>query len=168
MTSPSFDTAAASAEHDDRRSPRAIDMEAFIPAALTDLAQKITATASATYRPRFGVGITNWRVIALLASEPWIAPVQICETTGLDKAAVSRALRDLAADGLVESRGGDGRRRVPVALTARGLAVHDRIVGVALIRQEHLLSGFSAQERAQLKDFLTRMRRQVETIKAAD
>src|SRR5271165_6660914 len=138
-----------------RRSALAIDMDAFIPAALTNLAQKITATASATYRPRFGVGITDWRIVALLAAEPWIAPVRIRESTGLDKAAVSRSLRDLAKAGLVEVRGGKpNRRRLPVALTSKGLAVHDRIVGVALARQELLLKGFSADERAQLRDFI--------------
>ncbi|RBP03097.1 DNA-binding MarR family transcriptional regulator [Roseiarcus fermentans] len=169
MTMPSLQTVPESEAEDDRRSALAIDMDAFIPAALTNLAQKITATASATYRPRFGVGITDWRVIALLAAEPWIAPVQICESTGLDKAAVSRALRDLLAEGLIEARAGDSnRRRVPVALTAKGLAVHDRIVGLALERQERLLEGFSAEERAQLRDFIVRMRRRVETIKASD
>ena len=105
----------------------------------------------------------------MLAAEPWIAPVQICESTGLDKAAVSRSLRDLAAEGLVETRGVDGaRRRVPVALTAKGLAVHDRMVGLALERQERLLEGFSAEERAQLQDFIVRMRRRLETLRAAD
>ncbi len=143
-------------------------MDAFIPAALTNLAQKITSTASATYRPRFGVGITDWRIIALLAGEPWIAPVRICEATGLDKAAVSRSLRDLAKAGLVEVRAGEpNRRRLPVALTAKGLAAHDRIVIVALERQERLLKGFSSDERAQLRAFIARMRREVETIKTS-
>ena len=168
MTSPSSPTVPAHKAEDDRRSARAMDMDAFIPAALTNLAQKITAGASATYRPRFGVGITEWRIIALLAAEPWIAPVQICESTGLDKAAVSRGLRDLAAEGLVEARGVDGaRRRVPVALTAKGLAIHDRMIGLALERQERLLEGFSAEERAQLQDFIARMRRRLERIRAA-
>ena len=63
---------------DDRRSALAMDMDAFVPAALTNLAQKITASASATYRPRFGVGITDWRIVALLASEPWIARACWC------------------------------------------------------------------------------------------
>jgi len=153
----------------DRRSPLAIDMDSFIPAALTNLAQKITATASAAYRPRFGVGITDWRIVALLAAEPWVAPVRICEATGLDKAAVSRSLRDLARSGLVEVRSGEpNQRRLPVALTAKGLAVHDRIVGMALARQEQLLKGFSPDERAQLKDFIVRMRREVETFKAKE
>jgi DNA-binding MarR family transcriptional regulator len=164
--SPSTPSADLSA---DRRSALAIDMDAFIPAALTNLAQKITATASATYRPRFGVGITDWRIIALLAAEPWIAPVRICEATGLDKAAVSRSLRDLAESGLVEVRSGEkNRRRLPVALTAKGLAVHDRIVGLALARQERLLRGFSHDERAQLRSFIARMRREAETFKAKD
>ncbi len=169
MTSSASLTVSASETVDERRSALAIDMDSFIPAALTNLAQKITAVASAAYRPRFGVGITDWRIIALLASEPWIAPVQICGSTGLDKAAVSRALRDLAAKGFVEARGGEGnRRRVPFALTAKGLAVHDRIVGLALERQEHLLEGFSPEERTQLEDFITRMRRQVEAVGASD
>ncbi len=150
----------------DRGSALAIDLDAFIPSALTNLAQKITSTASAAYRPRFGVGITDWQIIALLGAEPWIAPVRICEATGLDKAAVSRSLRGLLKAGLVEARAEEpSRRRLPVALTAKGLAVHDRILMVALKRQEQLLADFSSAERDQLRDFIARMRRRVESIK---
>ena len=149
----------------DRQSKRAIDMNTFVPAALTHLAQKLTTTASATYRPRFGVGITDWRIIALLASEPWIAPVKICEATGLDKAAVSRSLRSLVEAGLVELRGGEtNRRRLPLALTAKGLAVHDEIVEIAQRREARLLEGFSSAERKQLLDFIARMRRAVDEL----
>ena len=144
-------------------------MDFFVPAALTNLAQKITATASAIYRPRFGVGITDWRIIALLAAEPWIAPVRICEATGLDKAAVSRSLRDLMKAGFVEvSNSSPNQRRVPVALTAKGLAAHDRIVAVALARQEQLLKSFTPDERAQLRDFIARMRRELDAVRDED
>ena len=98
-------------------------------------------------------------------AEPWIAPVRICEATGLDKAAVSRSLRGLLKAGLVEARAEEpSRRRLPVALTAKGLAVHDRILMVALKRQEQLLADFSSAERDQLRDFIARMRRRVESI----
>lgn len=149
-----------------RRSSRhALDMEKFIPATLVYLAQKISATASAIYRPEFDVGITDWRIIALLAYEPWIAPVRIAEATGLDKGAVSRSLRDLAAAGIVEIAGGKAnQRRLPVALTAKGLSLHDKIVKIALARQERLLAGFSERERATLRGFLARMRTQVEAM----
>jgi DNA-binding MarR family transcriptional regulator len=153
------------ADDNDRRSARALDMSAFVPAALTFLAQKISTSASAIYRPRYGVGITDWRVMALLAAEPWIAPVRISEATGLDKAAVSRSLRDLAARGLVEiGDRGENRRRLPVALTRKGLTIHDELVKIALAREALLLEGFSPKERTTLQDLLARMQRQVDAL----
>ncbi|MGZ8371920.1 MAG: MarR family transcriptional regulator, partial [Rhodoplanes sp.] len=50
-----------------RASPHALDLDNYIPAYLTYLAGKISASASAIYRPRFGVGITDWRIMALVA-----------------------------------------------------------------------------------------------------
>jgi DNA-binding MarR family transcriptional regulator len=148
-----------------RRSKHALDMETFVPAYLTYLAQKISASASALYRPQFGVGITDWRIIALLAVEPWITPGRICDATGLDKGAVSRSVQYLTEAGLVELQDGNGtQRRRPLALTAKGIGVHDRIVKLAAEREEQLLACFSAEERAQLIDFLARMRAQVEAI----
>jgi DNA-binding MarR family transcriptional regulator len=148
-----------------RRSAHALDLETFVPSALTNLAQRITTTASAAYRPRFGVGITDWRVMAMLGAEPWIAPVKICEATGLDKAAVSRSLRDLGRAGLVECRPGEpNQRRLPFALTAEGLRVHDELATLARAREDKLLKGFSAEERALLGEFIARMRREVEGL----
>jgi len=142
-------------------------MLSFVPSALTNLAQKITSSASATYRPRFGVGITDWRIMALLAAEPWIAPVRICEATGLDKAAVSRSLKDLADSGIIEARASEpNQRRVPVALTDKGLAVHDEMVEVALSRESRLLKGFTPDERRKLRDFIARMTATVEELRA--
>jgi DNA-binding MarR family transcriptional regulator len=155
-------TALAAQTPRDRRSPRALDLRTFTPAVITLLAQKISATASALYRPRFGVGITDWRIMALLAAEPWIAPVDIAEATGLDKAAVSRSLRDLRDAGLIEFSGEPSqRRRRPIALTPKGLGVHDQIVEVALARQTRLLADFAPAERAALTDYLGRMLRAV-------
>lgn len=147
----------------DRRSPCALDLRSFTPAAITLLAQKISATASASYRPRFGVGVTAWRIMALLAAEPWIAPVRIAESTGLDKAAVSRSLRDLREAGLVEANG-EARRRAALALTPEGLRLHDGLAEAARERERRLLEGFSGPERAHLQDYIGRMLRAIEEL----
>lgn len=147
----------------DRRSQHALDLDAFIPAHLTYLSQNISASASALYRPRFGVGITDWRIMAFLAVEPWTAAARICEHTGLDKGAVSRSLRDLVAAALVEVRAGRANQRnQPVALTHEGLAVHDDLVKLAREREERLLAGFSPEDRATLINLMMRMRANVE------
>ena len=149
----------------DRRSPSALDLRTFTPAAITLLAQKISATASASYRPRFGVGVTDWRIMALLAAEPWIAPVRIAESTGLDKAAVSRSLRDLREAGLVEASGeAPARRRSVLALTPEGLKLHDELAAAARERERRLLEGFSAPERAHLQDYIGRMLRTIDEL----
>ena len=152
-----------------RASPHALDLDAYIPAYLTCLAGKISASASAVYRPRFGVGITDWRIMALVAAEPWISAARICAATGLDKAAVSRSVHDLARSGLVEVRPDavDQRRQV-IALTSEGVALHDRIVKLAIAREQKLLEGFSASERKTLLGFLIRLQAQVGAANSVD
>jgi DNA-binding MarR family transcriptional regulator len=146
-----------------RMSAHALDLDRYIPAHLTDLAGKITNSASATYRPRFGVGITDWRIMAMLASEPWISAGRICAATGLDKAAVSRSLRVLEHGGLIDIRPDPAdQRRQSVALTRKGVVMHDRMVALALEREQYLLDGFSANERKRLLDFLARLQARVQ------
>jgi DNA-binding MarR family transcriptional regulator len=156
---------AQGTREDERRSSRALEMNAFEPAMIMALAQKISSSASALYRPRFGVGMTEWRILALLAAEPWIAPVRIAEATGLDKAAVSRSLRELQHKGLAETReSGALRRRRPFALTRQGLAVHDELVEIARERQSRLLRAFSNDERVALAEYLGRLLRAVDEL----
>ena len=142
-----------------RISAHALDLDHYVPAYLTFLAGKISSSASATYRPKFGVGITDWRIMALLATEPWITAGRVCDVIGLDKAAVSRSVREMKKLGIVEAD--EDQYRQLIALTRKGLSLHDRIVKVSLEREQHLLEGFSAAERKLLINFLARMHAQV-------
>src|SRR3984885_2025167 len=104
----------------DRRSVHALDLNNYVPAALTFLANKLSSGASAIYRRRFDIGIVDWRIMALLAIEPWITAARFCDVIGLDKAAVSRSVRDLSKKGLVETQLQDGnQKRQFIALTPK-------------------------------------------------
>ncbi len=142
-----------------RTSAHALDLDNYVPAYLTYLAGKISNSASATYRPKFGVGITDWRIMALLATEPWITAGRVCDVIGLDKAAVSRSVREMKKIGIVEAD--EDQYRQLIALTRKGLALHDRIVKLSLEREQQLLKNFSAAERKLLINFLSRMHAQV-------
>jgi DNA-binding MarR family transcriptional regulator len=143
----------------ERISAHALDLDHYVPAYLTFLAGKISNSASATYRPKFGVGITDWRIMALLATEPWISAGRVCDVIGLDKAAVSRSVREMKKLGIVEAD--EDQYRQLIALTRKGLSLHDRIVKVSLEREQQLLENFSAAERKLLINFLSRMHAQV-------
>ena len=69
-----------------------LDLERYVPALLVFLANKLTSGASTILRRHFGVGTTEWRIMAMLAVEPWIAAGRVCKVIGFDKAAVSRTL----------------------------------------------------------------------------
>ena len=145
-----------------RTSAQALNLDNYVPAYLTYLAGKISNSASATYRPKFGVGITDWRIMALLATEPWISAGRICDVIGLDKAAVSRSVRAMKLNGLVDVHwADDDKYRQVIALTRQGLNLHDRIVRLSLQREQQLLKSFSAAERKTLINFLSRMHAQI-------
>lgn len=159
---PKAPRASANVADASRTSPHALDLERYVPAHLTYLAGKIAASAAATYRPQFGVGITDWRIMALLATEAWISAGRICDRTGLDKAAVSRSVREMRTAGVVEVRAVDtDQRRQAIALTRKGLALHDRIVTLAVSREEDLLAELTPAERRTLVTLLTRLRARV-------
>jgi len=145
-----------------RTSAHALDLDNYVPAYLTYLAGKISNSASATYRPKFGVGITDWRIMALLATEPWISAGRVCDVIGLDKAAVSRSVHGMKSNGIVEvQRTDDDQSRQLIALTRKGLKLHDQIVKLSLAREQQLLKNFSAAERKMLVNFLSRMHARV-------
>jgi DNA-binding MarR family transcriptional regulator len=135
-----------------------LDLNRYVPALLTFLANKLATGASSTYRKHFGVGVVEWRVIALLAVEDNITANRICQVIGLDKSAVSRSLQMLEASGRISGQvdSKDGRRYA-VSLTPEGKALHDRVLKVALERERRLLSDFSPEEVDTLVNLLSRM-----------
>lgn len=167
--------AISDTEHDrgrkaaaERVSPHALDLDNYIPAQLAYLTNRLTSTATAAYRPRFGVGLSDWRIIAMLGREPWIQAARVCEATGMDKGAVSRSLRDLIAHGLVEARADRAsQRRQLMALTAKGLVVHDHLVRMSIERERRLLAGLSREERRIVQSLLARMKNNVGLLAAA-
>lgn len=135
-----------------------LDLERYAPALLALLANRLTVADNALYRGTFGVGVTEWRVMALLAIEAPIPAARICQVIGLDKAPVSRCLAGLEEAGLVRVKldRNDARLR-PVALTAAGRRLHGRIIKLALAREEKLLDGLNLRERDTLLRLLNRL-----------
>lgn len=133
----------------------AMDLGRFVPALLTFVANRLTNSASVTYRRRFGIGVLDFRVMAMLVIEPGVSGARIAEVIGLDKAAVSRTLKSLQSRGFVSAKAGRGRARV-LTLTAAGRRVYDKAWKVAQERERILLSAMSAREQEVFRDLLRR------------
>jgi DNA-binding MarR family transcriptional regulator len=135
-----------------------LDLERYVPAFITFIANKLSNSATGFYQRNFGVNVTEWRIMALLAIEPGIPASRICHVIGFDKGPVSRTLAALQKRGLIAIRTdpNDGRSH-SISLTARGRATHDKVIVAALERERRLLSCLDQDEREVLVDLLRRL-----------
>lgn len=135
-----------------------LDLTGYVPYFLTAISNTWSRSSSRLYLERFGVGVTEWRIISQLAIEPRIGAQRICEIIGLDKGAVSRGVAALVASGHVHE-GSDGRdaRRQVLELTPSGYALHDKLIAMAVDRERLVLADFTRDEVDQLLALLRRI-----------
>jgi DNA-binding MarR family transcriptional regulator len=146
-----------------------LDLDRHVPYFFTHISNRLSRGASETYRKHFGLGITEWRVMGVLAGLPNITANQVINAIGLDKGAVSRSLGVLEKRRLVKSEAypRDKRSRL-MRLSRAGEELHDRIIVAALAREERLLSPLSPQEIEGLIVCLRKMRAVVPYVNAYD
>ena len=135
-----------------------LDLDRYVPAFVTFIANKLSNSATVLYQRNFGVNVTEWRIMSLLAIEPGIPASRICHVIGFDKGPVSRTLAALQKRGLVAIRTApDDGRTHSITLTTRGRAAHDKVIVAALDRERRLLSCLNRDEREVLIDLLRRI-----------
>jgi DNA-binding MarR family transcriptional regulator len=136
----------------------ALELERFLPYRLSVLSNRVSSAIERVYGDRFGVGVTEWRVMAVLGHQPRLSAGEVASRTAMDKVAVSRAVTGLVERGLVEREvHDDDRRRSVLALSPQGRAVHDQIVPMALAFEQRVLGGMDADERDLLFRLLDRL-----------
>lgn len=148
--------------------PAVVDLDRYVPAYLTWIANKLSRGASQHYLNVFDVGIETWRCLVLLAIEGSISAQQVSRVIGMDKGSVSRCFKSMQASGLIKMSlaPDDGRMRI-ATLTAKGRKLHDQILGVALERERVFLSVLDAQEQAVLIGLLHRLHENLPAVETA-
>ena len=135
-----------------------LDLEHFLPYRLSVLSNRISQDIARLYADRFGLGVTEWRVLAVLGRYPGLSASELAERTAMDKVAVSRAVASLQAAGRIErDTHGDDRRRSVLRLSPAGRAIYEDVAPMALAYQRRLLEGLDTDERATLDRLLTRV-----------
>lgn len=148
---------------------RLLDLERYVPAFITFIANKLSRSATTQYQRKFGVNVTEWRIMSLLAIEPGIAATRICHVIGFDKGPVSRTLSLLQRRGLIGIRSDpDDGRSHSIALTAKGMSIHDKVIIAALERERRLLSCLTDAEQETLIELLRRIHANIHRVTTTD
>lgn len=127
---------------------QALELEKFLPYRLSVLAQLVSESLHDLYAQPYGLSVTQWRVMAALGRFAPLTASDVGQRIVMDKVAVSRAVSGLMKRGLVErATDRSDRRRASLKLSARGRAMHARIVPVALDYEARLYRALSPAER---------------------
>ena len=140
----------------DRDGVTVIDIRNYAPFLINVVSNAWQRRTSPIYRARFGLGISDWRVLSMLNIEPGITANRVCEVISMDKGAASRSLRTLHEGGYItyEASPTDDRKR-RWWLSDKGQATHDQILAIALGCEGEMLDGVAPQD---LEVFLRVMR----------
>ncbi|MGY6519994.1 MAG: MarR family winged helix-turn-helix transcriptional regulator [Lysobacteraceae bacterium] len=132
-----------------------LDLEHFLPYRLSVLSNRLSNAIAASYQQRFGLSVTEWRVLAVVGRYPGISAGEVAERTAMDKVAVSRAVNALLAAGrLVRGVDAGDRRRSVLRLSDDGQAIHAQVVPAALAFERALLASLDPTARDALDRLL--------------
>ena len=152
--------------------PAELDLEHFLPYRLSVLSNRVSGAIARVYSERFGLGVTEWRVMAVLGRFPGLSANEVAQRTAMDKVAVSRAVARLTEAGRLErDTHDDDRRRSVLRLSPDGYKIYDEVAPMALAFEQRLLAGIESAERDalfRLLDRLDELEMQAEAEMAAD
>lgn len=144
-----------------------LTLERFLPYRLSVLTNRVSGALSRHYADRFGIGIPEWRVIAILGRYAGLSANQVAERSAMDKVTVSRAVAALEAKGLLERARDDGdKRKSRLTLSRQGLQVYAEIAPLALGFERELLTALSTEEAAQLDRIIDKLNAKMDVLTA--
>ena len=104
------------------------DLQDFLPYLLNQAAEATSREFQATYRDRYGLTRTQWRVMANLGRFGAMTARDICRISHIEKTKVSRAVAGMETeDLLVRTTSDQDRRAENLSLTPKGRAVFAEI-----------------------------------------
>ncbi|TWI03031.1 DNA-binding MarR family transcriptional regulator [Luteimonas cucumeris] len=135
-----------------------LELESFLPYRLSVLSNRVSGMIARIYTERFALGVTEWRVMAVLGRYPDLSANEVAQRTAMDKVAVSRAVARLIEAGrLQRDTHDDDRRRSVLRLSESGYRIYDEVAPLALEFERRLLGDLSEAERKLLFRLIDRL-----------
>jgi DNA-binding MarR family transcriptional regulator len=147
---------------------QAFRLEDFLPYRLSVAANRVSRLFARRYSEAYGLGIPEWRVLAIVGRFGTLSPSAVGEWTTMDKVKVSRAAASLVGRGLLKQTQDpqDGRGRL-LRLTRKGTSVYEGMVPLACELEGQLAQGMSRAEWSALLKALDKLSTHVQECAGA-
>lgn len=140
-------------------------LDRFLPYKISVLNNRVSAALASQYSERFELSPAEWRVMAALGNTPGLSAREVAEKTAMDKVQVSRAVASLVEAGRLMRKGDAQDGRISrLSLSAKGQAIYDVIVPLALELEAQLLAALTDEERENLSRLMAKLDRQLDSL----
>ncbi len=146
-----------------------LTLEQYLPYRLSILSNRVSIIIAQAYKDKFGLSITEWRIMAVLGEYPGASADEVSTKTQIEKSIISRAVQKLLTRNLI-NRVVDtvDRRRQNLQLTKTGQDVYKQIVPISYDYEDSLLECLSKTEAKQLDKLIDKLYSHAEGIKTVE
>ena len=146
-----------------------LDLDSFVPYRLSVLTNRVSSAIARHYSERFDLSVPEWRVIAVLGQAPGLSAREVAKRTAMDKVQVSRAVQSLlAVKRLTRTAHAEDGRIAHLSLSAKGQAIYNDVVPLALSLERQFLSVLSISEQKSLDMLLVKLSHHMDRMVASD
>lgn len=130
----------------------------FLPYRLSIASNRVSGAVATAYQALFGLRISEWRLIAIIAESDGMTQQALGVATEMDKVSVSRAAIALVERGLLVRRPNpEDQRSHLLSLTRAGASLYASVAPKALELEARIFEDFSAQELEEFAAMLDRV-----------
>jgi DNA-binding MarR family transcriptional regulator len=134
-------------------------LESLVAFQITRLANKLNAQARAMLAQTTDLNLAEWRVIRMLGLDATDSSA-VRAAIGLDKGQFSKTVASLTANNLIKAnQDTQDKRRLKLALTLAGIAIHEKVAPYTNERNARLLEQLSDREKKQFFEILRKIDR---------
>jgi DNA-binding MarR family transcriptional regulator len=142
-----------------------LTLERYLPYRLSILSNRVSTLVAESYKDRFGLSITQWRIMAVLGEYPGISADEISAKTQIEKSLISRAISKLLQRNLIQRQvSKEDKRRTEISLSDTGFNVYSQIVPLSLEYEGKILSCLSLGEQEELSQIIDRLNEHMEKL----
>lgn len=135
-----------------------LTLERYLPYRLSILSNRVSGMIAETYKHKFALSITEWRIMAVLGEYPGISADEVSAKTQIEKSLISRAIAKLQQRKMVDrALDSDDRRRSILQLSDTGMSIYQELVPVSYAYEQKLLECFSDKEAKTFNTLLDRL-----------
>jgi DNA-binding MarR family transcriptional regulator len=146
--------------------PFMFELEHFLPYRLSVLTNTVSEGIAQSYRDKYDISVTEWRILAVLGRYPGMTASEICDRTAMDKVAISRAVKNLVERNLLRrATDSNDRRRMRIHITpGLGERTLREVVPLAQQYETRLLAALDCDEQEALSNLIRKLLARARTL----